>query len=49
MIEQTLADQFSAPALAVIIRANLWQDNIIGNVFHPERHFTENKIEEALA
>ena len=49
MIEQTLADQFSPSVLAVIIRANLWQDNIIGNVFHPERHFTENKIEEALA
>jgi hypothetical protein len=49
MIEQTLADQFSPSALAVIIRANLWQDNIIGNVLHPERHFTENKIVEALA
>jgi hypothetical protein len=49
MIEQTLSDRFSPSALAVIIRANLWQDNIIGNVLHPERHFTENKRDEALA
>jgi hypothetical protein len=49
MIQQILADQFSPAALAVIIKANLWQDNIVGNVFHPEHHFTENKTDEALA
>lgn len=46
--EQVLKNHFSARALKVIVRANFLQDNLIGNIRHPEHHFTENMIDASL-
>jgi hypothetical protein len=47
--EQALGDQFSPAALKAIIKANLWQDDLIGNVVRRAEHFTENMTGASLA
>lgn len=39
---QALGDLFSPQALQVIIASNLAQDNLTGQIGHPEYHFDEN-------
>jgi hypothetical protein len=39
-----LGDKFSEDALNEVIKANLMQDSIIGQVFHNEYHYDNNKI-----
>jgi len=39
---QALADSFSRRALQVILEASLRQDDLAGQLFHPEYHFDEN-------
>lgn len=46
---EAIADLCSEAALGAIIRANVGQDNLIGQLFHPEYHFDENGIAESLA
>lgn len=46
---KALNEHFSPTALQVIIKANIYTDNGISNVWHPEQHFTENTIETSLA
>jgi hypothetical protein len=40
--QEALAERFSQPALAAIIRANLGQDNLRGQIGHQEYHFDNN-------
>jgi hypothetical protein len=47
--EQALKDEFSLVALEAIIKANLWQDDLIGNVLRRPEHFTENMTGASLA
>lgn len=42
-----LADKFSESALNEIIKANVNQDSIIGQLFHNEYHYDNNKITQA--
>lgn len=42
-----LADNFSVKALNEIIKANVNQDSIIGQLFHQEYHYDNNKITQA--
>ncbi|MFH2104508.1 MAG: hypothetical protein ABIJ39_14265 [Chloroflexota bacterium] len=46
--EQALGRAFSAPALEMVIAANLGQDNLLtGQVGHPEYHFDDNAFTES--
>lgn len=44
-----LSTSLSSGALSEVIRANLQQDSIIGQIFHNEYHFDNNKLAEGVA
>jgi hypothetical protein len=44
-----LGERFSPRAMQVILKANLGQDNLRGQLFHPEYHFDDNLIAEGNA
>jgi hypothetical protein len=41
-----IGERFSPPALDIVIAANLEQDKILGQLFHPEYHFDANHFQE---
>jgi len=43
---KALAPYFSHRALSVIVRANIWQDSLRGQIGHDEFHFDNNAIEQ---
>lgn len=43
---KALAPNFSHRALSVIVRANIWQDSMRGQIGHDEFHFDNNAIEQ---
>ncbi len=45
---EALSSFFSERALHNIVKANLRQDSIIGQLFHNEYHFDNNKISEGI-
>ncbi|MBN1669100.1 MAG: hypothetical protein JW862_18545 [Anaerolineales bacterium] len=47
--QRALADEFSLPALEIIIAANVAQDNLRGQIGHPEYHFDDNAFEQGNA
>jgi hypothetical protein len=49
MTQLALDDVFSSRALAEIIRANLRQDHLRGQIGHPEYHFDHNAFENSYA
>ena len=49
IVEKSLADRFSSEALEQVILANLAQDDLPGLILHPERHFDNDLIPQALA
>ncbi|MFH1446278.1 MAG: HET-C-related protein [Chloroflexota bacterium] len=44
---EALAPYFSHRALTVIIRANIWQDSLRGQIGHDEFHYDNNAIEQS--
>ena len=44
---KALAPYFSHRALSVIVRANIWQDSLLGQIGHDEFHFDNNAIEQS--
>ncbi|MBP7963603.1 MAG: hypothetical protein KA003_16580 [Caldilineaceae bacterium] len=49
IVEKALADRFRPQALEELILANLAQDDLPGLLLHPERHFDNDLIPQALA
>jgi hypothetical protein len=49
MMHLALDDVFSSPALKKIIRANLSQDCVLGQIGHDEYHFDNNAFEKSYA
>ena len=49
MLHQTLHGVFSPRALEKIIKANLYQDRLLGLIGHDEYHFDNNSFEESYA
>lgn len=47
--EEALRGFFSSRALRIITRSNLSQDSIVGQLFHNEFHFDNNKIMEGFS
>lgn len=47
--EQALQDSFGPTALQVIVKANLYKDDLISNLFKPQHHFINTVIEASLA
>ena len=47
--EQALREIFSGAALQEIIRANLYQDHLAGQIGHDEYHFDNNAFEKSYA
>ena len=47
MTIEALQGEFSESALKVIVRSNLGQDNIRGQIGHPEFHFDDSQIKAA--
>lgn len=41
-----LGDYFSAHALEIILRSNIGQDNLAGQIGHPEFHFDDNAFQQ---
>jgi hypothetical protein len=49
MVIQELQAEFSPRALQVILKANLDQDRLWGQIGHPEFHFDDNRFAESYA
>jgi hypothetical protein len=47
--QQALQDDFGSAALQAIVKANMFKDDLISNLFNPEHHFVENTIADSLA
>jgi hypothetical protein len=47
--QQALQNNFGSTALQTIVKANMFKDDLISNLFNPEHHFIENTIEGSLA
>ncbi len=49
ILERAVGERFSPSALKVVVRANLRQDNLPGQVGHPEYHFDNSAFEAGNA